>query len=446
MTSPADIHRSAYASVKAAPTGTFTIERQALFSPAAAAQDESNPTSTISRFGATYLPVAYGDWMDETTAHVESCYLGDWSPLSKARITGPDAHAFLTWLGANRLDPFPVGRIKHHIQLDENGWIASEGVLRRTGEQEYVYTAGSTDWLLWQATHWGGDVTATDISPDVFIFGVQGPRSADVLTSIVEGGLPEIGFNHGTAARIGDAAVDLLRTGISGELGYEIHGATNDADAVWRAIRDAGAAHGLRLLGLRSQPVQHIEAGIATNGLDYMPAAALSPGAPWQFTRGMPGGSYVPSAFTDLFRRPDELGWGARVDTGHDFLGKDALAANPTTRTLVGLVWNADDVLGVFRALFEPGERVEPMELPKTPGPSFDRVLVGDTEVGVSTGREYSANLRQTQSLAVLDHAHAAPGTEVTVIWGRPGTRQLSIRATVTHLPFKADRRREQIG
>jgi vanillate/3-O-methylgallate O-demethylase len=48
-------------------------------------------------------------------------------------------------------------------------------------------------------------------------------------------------------------------------------------------------------------------------------------------------------------------------------------------------------------------------------------------------------------SLCVIDRAHAAPGTEVTVIWGRPGTPQREIRATVTALPFKPDRRRADV-
>lgn len=41
--------------------------------------------------------------------------------------------------------------------------------------------------------------------------------------------------------------------------------------------------------------------------------------------------------------------------------------------------------------------------------------------------------------------AHAAPGTAVTVVWGRPGTAQREIRATVTALPFKPDNRRTDV-
>jgi hypothetical protein len=48
-------------------------------------------------------------------------------------------------------------------------------------------------------------------------------------------------------------------------------------------------------------------------------------------------------------------------------------------------------------------------------------------------------------SLSVMDQAHAAPGTAATVVWGRPGTAQREIRATVTTLPFKPDNRRTDV-
>ncbi|CAM5404503.1 hypothetical protein [Streptomyces aurantiogriseus] len=62
------------------------------------------------------------------------------------------------------LSRFETGWIKHHVQLDENGWVASEGVLCRLGPEEFVYTAGSCDWLLWQLGQGGWDVAATGIS------------------------------------------------------------------------------------------------------------------------------------------------------------------------------------------------------------------------------------------------------------------------------------------
>jgi glycine cleavage system aminomethyltransferase T len=135
----------------------------------------------------------------------------------------------------------------------------------------------------------------------------------------------------------------------------------------------------------------------------------------------------------------------------HDFLGRDALVAEAADggprRRLTGLRWNDEDVAAVFASLFGgDGEPAEQMELPRLNGPSFDQVLRAGEQVGVSTGRALSTTLRATISLCVLDRELITPGAAVTVLWGRPGTAQREIRATVTELPFKPDRRRTDVS
>jgi glycine cleavage system aminomethyltransferase T len=438
--------RAAYEALVNNREGLFPTQRPPLFSPAASVQDPANPKGAFGSFGPLLLPSEYADgWVQETTAHVRTAYLGDWTSLAKIRVRGPEALAFLSWLGMNDLSSLEIGQIRHHVQLDEHAWIASEGVLCRLADQEYLYTAGSGDWLLWQFSQGGWDAEAVEISPERFIFGVQGPHSLPILEAICAESLRDIAFNWSREAQIGAASVRVLRTGISGELGYEVHGDADDAAAVWAAIQEAGESFELKLLGIRSQPVQHIEAGIATNGLDYLPSSVITPGAPRQFRRGAIGGSFIPAGVTDYFRRPDELGWGPRNGVpGHEFLGRDALIAarEAPQRTLVGLRWNSQDVIGVYSSLFDDGDLVDQMELPRLAGPAFDQVITESGPVGASTGRTVSTNLRATISLCVIDPDHAAPGTEVGVVWGRPGTPQRTLRARVEPLPFKPDRRR----
>jgi vanillate/3-O-methylgallate O-demethylase len=103
-------------------------------------------------------------------------------------------------------------------------------------------------------------------------------------------------------------------------------------------------------------------------------------------------------------------------------------------------------VTGVLTSMLGDGELPDQMDMPRLAGPSFDQVLLGGAPVGVSTGRTVSPTLRAMISLCVIDRAHAASGTEVTVIWGRPGTPQREIRATVTALPFKPDHRRVDVS
>lgn len=451
MTAAQKARRGAYARLRQAPQAPFGGDRAPILSPAGTSQDETNGATTLKRFGPLFLPHEYTNWTEESSAHVESAYLGDWSSLAKVVLRGPDALTALSYLGMNDLARFEIGQVKHHVQLDAQGRVASEGVLVRLAEEEFLYTAGSGDWLLWQLSQGTWEVDAEDISVDGFIFGVQGPRSLGVIETVLGEGIRDIGFNRSRPARIGGTRVRLLRTGISGGLGYEIHGPAVAANDIWRAVRDAGESVGLRLLGIRSQPVQHVEAGIATNGLDYLPSAAVTPGAAWQFRQGGIGGSFVPAGgFSDYFRKPVELGWHVRGPLDRDFLGRDALladrAAGAPVRVFAGLVWNTADVRGVLTAGLDAGPVPDPMELPRVAGPVFDTVLVGGDARGVATGRTLSITLRKMISLVAIDHEVSAPGTDVTVLWGRPGTAQREIRATVASLPFRPDRRRVDVA
>lgn len=321
----AEAQRSTYEAVLRLRDAPFIAQRPAFFSPAAAAQDESNSLGAFGHFAQTLLPLEYTNWIEECGAHVTSCYIGDWSSLHKVAVRGRQALDFLAWLGMRDLSRFEKGQIKHHVQLDKDGWVASEGILCRLDEEEFLYTAGSADWLMWQLGQGSWDAEVEDVSPERFIFGIQGPAALDTVEKLTGENLRDIAFSRSRLSRVAGAPVRVLRTGISGELGYELHGSAAHANEIWSAAVESGRSFGLHQLGLRSQPVQHIEAGIATNGLDYLPASILTPGAPRQFRRGTPGGSFVPeNGITDYFRKPAELGWGFRKGVpDRDFLGLD---------------------------------------------------------------------------------------------------------------------------
>ncbi len=446
----ATLHRQAYGAVTRHSDGGFGLERPPLFSSAIVPQEANAGKGGLHEWGPMFLPTEYSNWADESRAHVETCYLGDWSALSKRLVRGDQALEFMSWLGMADLSNFQLDRTKHHVQLDENGFVSSEGVICRKAESEFLYTAGSTEWLEWQLSQGSWKAEAVDITADEFIFGVQGPTSLFVLEAATGERFRDIGFGGTRMSRIGEAPVRVLRVGISGELGYEIHGPVEHGAAVWVALRDAGQDFGLLQLGGAAQPVQHIEAGIATNGLDYLPGAAVTPGAPRLFRRRGMGGSFVPTSFADYFRLPGELAWGPSDGSipEHDFLGREALLAKAESpgRKLVGLTWNAEDVIDVLAQTLRPdGEMVDQMDFPRRRGPAFDQVLVGSEPVGVSSGRTLSVNVRATISICVIDPSEAGEGTEVTVLWGRPGTPQRRIRAVVTSLPFKPDRRRVDV-
>lgn len=146
-----------------------------------------------------------------------------------------------------------------------------------------------------------------------------------------------------------------------------------------------------------------------------------------------------------------ELGWSSRISFDHEFIGREALRdelAAPR-RGLRTLVWDADDVLALWGELFRRGEPLADfMEMPREPLGYMvaDQIVADGRAVGVATSRGYSAYFRQMLSLAVIDVAHAQIGTEVTVIWGAPGTPQREIRAVVAAAPYKEDRGRVDLA
>ena len=74
----------------------------------------------------------------------------------------------------------------------------------------------------------------------------------------------------GRAARTVDG-IPLVasRTGYSGELGYELFCHPKDAPALWDAILEAGAPHGLTPLGLDALDMLRIEAGLIFAGYEF---------------------------------------------------------------------------------------------------------------------------------------------------------------------------------
>ena len=99
-------------------------------------------------------------------------------------------------------------------------------------------------------------------------------------------------------------------------------------------------------------------------------------------------------------------------------------------------------------SLFRKATPYQYMEMPRNLlGCVFaDKVIKDGELVGVSTSRCYSYYFREMLSLCVLDVSLCDPGTDVAVVWGRPGSPQKHIRATVAPAPYKRDNRRVDLG
>jgi glycine cleavage system aminomethyltransferase T len=412
--------------------------------------------STYTRFaGQDFEPYEHTGWVDESLSWKHTCYIGNWSTLRKSLIKGPDASAFLNRLGVNSFSKFDIGQAKHFVMCTATGKVAAEGILMRLAQDEFLLTSGpGVLWIQWMLARQPCRVTATEITAEQFIFQVQGPNSVSVLEKVTGTSLRDLGFMRFRTLRVGEIEFQVLRQGMSGEIGYELHGPSKHGVALYDAILTAGWEFGIRRLGGRTKMVNHVEACFPTPSVDFIPAYAGEPearaGGRAKAWRPVTAGSFEYQDVSALFRSPVELGWTKNIKFDHEFSGREALqeeVAHPR-RAMVTLLWNSEDVTDVYASLFRKGQPFDPMELPRNLlGCMYaDAVMLDGRIVGVSTSRCYSYHFREMISLCTIDQTLREPGAQVSVIWGRPGHAQKHIRATVAPAPYKTDKRRVDLA
>ncbi len=177
--------------------------------------------------------------------------LFDVSPMMKYRIAGPDAEAVANRLVTRDVTKLRPGRVAYVIWCDEAGNVVDDGTLFRLSATEFRLCCQEPQLAWLDDVAWGFDVTVEDVSRDIAGLALQGPTSCAVLRDAGLAGIEAMKPFDLREFRVDAHAVTVSRTGFTGDLGYELWMAPEDALAVWD--RDAPAA-GARAQSLRAWP------------------------------------------------------------------------------------------------------------------------------------------------------------------------------------------------
>jgi glycine cleavage system aminomethyltransferase T len=315
----------------------------------------------------------YTGWRDETMSWKETCYIhGHLNPSPTYRIKGPDALKFLSDTCANSFANFRIGTGKHAIMCNEEGLNMMDGVLLRLGQDEFV-TYWLAPYIVYALMKGKYNAVGEDLTSQLFLFQIAGPRSLEVLEAASGDDLHDIRFMHHRPSSIDGMEVRVLRMGMAGTLAYEVHGKIEDARPVYDAILKAGEAFGIRRLGIHAYMMNHTEDGFPQAYYHFPYPWAEDPGF-LEFLSKASGLAGIGmklrgSIGTDIrlrYRNPVELGWAGMIKFDHDFVGRAALekeVANPR-RKMVTLVWNTEDIMDVYASQFKPGEPYPNMDAP----------------------------------------------------------------------------------
>jgi aminomethyltransferase len=301
----------------------------------------------------------FGDPVAEHQATRTACNMWDESPLRKWVLRGPDALSLADALFTNDMAALEVGQVRYGALCDEQGKMIMDGTVFHVGDNHCLSITSydsDLDWFKQVASDRGLNVQIEDRTAEMPHLQVQGPKSRDVLGPITEGA--DVGALRyfrfiSEGVRVGGVPCWLSRTGYSGELGFELYCAPDDAEALWNAVLEAGRPHGIRPIGLSAIETLRIESGLLFPDIDYFPHQ------------------------TDPFEvRLDKV---VKPDKPGDFVGRDALraiAAEGTPRLLTTLRIDGDQVPEYGAPVTSDGREVGILRSP-CQSPTFDMQVIG---------------------------------------------------------------------
>jgi dimethylglycine dehydrogenase len=221
----------------------------------------------------------------EVKAVRERVGIMDVTAFTKVLVEGPDAHALLDRLTANRM-PQKAGSINLTHMLNRRGRIELETtIVRMAGDRFYLVCAAFFEQrLLDHLAQQRGDedATVTTLSETWGALALNGPRSREVLGACTDAKLDNAAFRWLSAQEIMIAghSVWAFRMSYAGELGWELHMPFDAMEAVYSALWQAGKPHGIADYGSFAMNVMRMEkafkgAGELTNEVTLAEADVL---------------------------------------------------------------------------------------------------------------------------------------------------------------------------
>ncbi|WP_425041128.1 GcvT family protein [Primorskyibacter sp. S187A] len=205
--------------------------------------------------------------VEEAKAVREGVGLIDATAFTKHRIWGPGATAFLDWFTTNKLPR--VGRINLTYALTDHGTTRTEYTIVREAENDYylvsagAWTAYDQDYLykaIEDKEPEYGRINAQEVTTQWGVFAIAGPKSRDVLAEVIKDADPETALSNKRFPwltmrniELGMCPVKAIRVAYTGELGWELHHPIEMQNYLWDLLMEAGAKHGMKLVGARAQ-------------------------------------------------------------------------------------------------------------------------------------------------------------------------------------------------
>ncbi len=320
----------------------------------------------------------------------EAAGIIDISNFAKYICKGPGAEDWLNALFANRM-PREIGRSCLTPLIGKRGGIAGDFTVTRLADDEFwIIGSGMAERYhtrFFKQVPLPDGTTFTSQTEAMCGFNVAGPKSRELLQRLTNTSLEtaDFAFMRSKRIKLGGVECLALRVSFTGDLGWELHCASEDQQRLYTALIDAGRDFDAGPVGGRALMSLRVEKGYGSWSREYSPEY-------W----------------------PQEVGLERLCKMDKDFLNKAAVAetlANAPREQLVLLALEAADV-----------------EASNADATGGEPVFKDGQGVGRVTSGTYGYTVGMSLALAFVKNV--GPGDEVEVmVLGKPH------RARILHEP-----------
>jgi aminomethyltransferase len=214
-------------------------------------------------FSGWHMPLMYPTGVvAEHLATRRSAGLFDVSHMGRFAISGAGALAFLQHVLSNNAAALEAGQAQYTLIPSATGGAVDDAYLYRFVEDEYLLVVNAAnrekDWTHLRShaearagtdgASAPGEVVMRDLTDQLVLFSLQGPRSRAIVSRLLESGtLPEPRRNELSIVTMAGTRVLLSRTGYTGEpLCFELFAPTEQGSLLWdHLVQEGGVPCGL---------------------------------------------------------------------------------------------------------------------------------------------------------------------------------------------------------
>ncbi|UOQ65280.1 glycine cleavage system aminomethyltransferase GcvT [Hymenobacter volaticus] len=338
-------------------------------------------------FAGYNMPVRYSSDLDEHRTVRRAVGIFDVSHMGEFRVRGPQALDLIQRVTSNDASKLAPGKAQYSCLPNEEGGIVDDLLVYKLAEEDYLLVVNASnidkDWS-WIQQHNTAGAEMENVSDEISLFAVQGPKAIAALQTLTDADLssiPYYSFVQGTFA--GAPNVIISATGYTGAGGFELYVPNEHARQVWDKVMEAGQPYGLKPIGLGARDTLRLEMGYCLYGNDINDETSpLEAGLGWI------------TKFTKDFTNADKLK--TQKESG-------------VTRKLVGFL----------------------MDGPGIPRGHYELVNEAGEKIGEVTSGTQSPSLSKGIGLGYVQTEFSAPGSKIFV-----QVRGKNHPATVVKLPF----------